>query len=464
MKKFFLILFCCVFGSGALFAQLILATQFINPCGGDEHNEFIVARTGTTAVNIADICFGSYNPSTNSSGTGGTAVMNYNYWWSGRNAVHSPYPTFSDFPGESCGSGLSCFGFRYPSDPADATDINTLIAELNGIAGCNVFIPVAANDIIPANSNVIIFLGAGYRGTSALCGFNDAALNLNFSNHCDNGTPLATYYVLFGNGNGSGSNCTNTTGGYFSNSSRRISVLGTFNGGDSLQVSSYTLSSQDYDPGSGAPTGNAGVIVPNGLNGTTWINNQGCVPAPTTVLPVRFEYFTAVLQDQRGQLKWRTSLEENIRSFVIEKSLDGRQFNPLTHLSPANRSGSVYQAWDENLATGNNFYRLKVINQDGTVDYSAVVKINYRKGSVTTWVIYPNPASGAAVLHYPSLVNGTIELTVTDIAGKLISTRKHAIVPGNNRIWLPVERLSAGMYMVTLQQGTVRETTSFILQ
>ncbi len=462
MKKIYLLLIAVLSASGALQAQLILATQFINPCGGDEHNEFIVARTGSTAVNIADICFGSYNPSSNSNGTGGTPVINYNYWWRGRNAVHSPYPTFSDFPGESCGSGLSCFGFRYPSDPADAPDINTLIGELNSIAGCNVFIPVPSTDLIPANSNLIIFLGAGYRGTSALCGFNDAATNLNFSNHCDNGSPVTTYYVLFGNGNGSGSNCSNTTGGYFSNSSRRISMLGTFNGGDSALAASYTLSTQDYDPGAGAPTGNAGVIVPDGQGGTRWINNQGCVPAPTTVLPVRFDYFTAVLQQQRGLLKWRTTFEENIRSFVIEKSTDGRRFTQLLQQAPANRAGTVYQAWDETLATGNNFYRLKVINLDGTVDYSAVVKINYRKGNAAAWLIYPNPAGTEASLFYPSANARQITVSLADVAGKIISERPVALTAGNNRIPLPTQALSAGMYLVTVWDGDRKETLALI--
>ncbi|MES2849517.1 MAG: hypothetical protein V4685_10710, partial [Bacteroidota bacterium] len=154
-------------------AQLTLSTQFINPCGGDEHNEFIVAKTGANPVNIANIIFGSYNPSTNSSGIDGDPVINYNYWWRGNNAVSTPYPTFSPFPNEACDDGLSCYGFRYPSVPADATDINALLDTLNNIAGCTVFLSVPSTDIIPANSNVIFFLGAGYRGTTDLCGFDN---------------------------------------------------------------------------------------------------------------------------------------------------------------------------------------------------------------------------------------------------------------------------------------------------
>lgn len=462
MKKFYSLLIVFAVCSSVSRAQLSLSTQFINPCGGDEHNEFIVAKTGNNAVNIADIIFGSYNPSSNSNGVGGDPVVNYNYWWRGNNAASTPYPTFSAFPDESCGDGLSCYGFLYPSVPADNADINSLLDSLNTTAGCTVFLPVPNTDIIPANSNVIFFLGAGYRGTAGLCGFDNAYTNLNFSNHCSNGNPIATYYVVFGTGSGAGPNCTNTTGGYFSNSSRRISALHTYTGGYSLNINSYTTSLQDYDPGAGAPAGNGGIIVPNGQGGTSWINNQGCIPLPTTVLAIRLDYFTGVLKDKKGLLKWRSSFEENIRDFEIQKSLNGRDFSLLTHVAPKNISGSEYNAEDVTLATGSNFYRLKVINLDGTVDYSQVVKINYKKGSPSGWSVYPNPAEGDVSLVYQSVVSKKITVQLTDVAGKLINRSVHQITAGNNKINIPAQRLTTGMYLITIWGEGEKETTAFI--
>ena len=57
MKKIYLCLFSLISLFTVARAQLILNSQFINPCGGDEHNEFIVARTGANPVNIADMAF-----------------------------------------------------------------------------------------------------------------------------------------------------------------------------------------------------------------------------------------------------------------------------------------------------------------------------------------------------------------------------------------------------------------------
>ena len=461
MKKIYFSSLLCLCSVLAVQAQLVINTQFINPCGGDEHNEFIEAKTTVNPVNIGDIAFGSYNPSSNSNGVGGTAVVDYNYWWSGTNVVSDPYPTFSAFPNESCGNGVSCYKFRYPSVAADNTDINDLISQLNTAAGCNVFLPVPASDIIPASSNVIFFLGAGFRGTSALCGFDNLNTNMNFSNHCNAGVPLETYYAVFGTASGAGPTCSNTGGGYFSNSSRRISALHVFNGGNNTDAANYTTSQQDYTPGSNV-TGNAGLIVPDGAGGTTWINNKGCVPPPNIIVAIKLDYFTGVLKDKKAILNWQSSFEKDIRQFIIEKSTDSRNFYPYSTLIPKNISGSVYNAMDASLANGNNFYRLKVINMDGTVDYSAVVKINYTKGSPANWFIYPNPAEGNAAVVYQSTNTKNIRLLLFDITGKLLNNNLVKVIPGNNNLSIPSATLSRGMYLIKIADAGNIETGAFI--
>lgn len=462
MKKIYLgiLFFVCMLTVAQ--AQLILNSQFINPCGGDEHNEFIVARSGTDAVNIADMAFASYDPANSTA-----ANPNYNYWWAGSNIPSSPYPAFSNFPNESCGTmtGITCYGFRYPSNSTDKADIDDLIGQLNTAAGCNVFLPVPTTDIIPANSVVVIFIGAGYRNATGLCGFDNVAANLNFANHCNAGVPTATYYAVFGTGGNAGPNCSNTGSGYFSNTDRRVSILHTFKGGDNTVMANYVSTWQDYDPGSSGGAGNAGIIVPSTTgSGTDWINNQGCVPAPSVIVPVKFEYFTGALKENAGLLKWKTSFEEAIKTFVIEKSFNGRDFAAFKSVAPGNISGSTYYLTDNALAGGNNFYRLKVINLDGTIDYSAIVRINYTKGALSNWYISPNPASGNASVIYKSNTSKVIFMKVTDAAGKLISSSTYSIRSGTNKLNIPSAKLSSGMYVINLVSGDTKETAVFVKQ
>ncbi|MFT3678817.1 MAG: T9SS type A sorting domain-containing protein [Ferruginibacter sp.] len=453
MKKIYIFILLGII-SPLTYGQLILNTQFINPCGGDERNEFIVARIAQDPVNIADICFGSYSPS--------SGEVDYNYWWAGTNAASNPYPVFSNFTPEVCGTGdLKCFGFRYPSVAADATDIDDLINQLNTAAGCHVFLPVPSTNTIPANSNVVIFVAAGFRNANGLCGFDDIAGNLNFNNHCNNGAPIATYYVVFGNGS-SGANC-NISGGYFSNSSRRVSTLHTFKGGDNTVASNYISSYQDYTPGNAPSTGNAGLIAPNAAgNGFEWVNNQGCVPAPNIIVPVKFEYFRGTLNDKTALLTWKTSFEENIKTFIIERSFNGKDFSTYKTVAPRNLSGSEYTLMDDALAGGYNYYRLKVINLDGTIDYSYIVKINFTRGAPASWYISPNPSDNSASVIYKSTTSKIIYVNMFDVAGRQVSSNSYKTVAGNNKINLLSEKLSKGTYIITVGSGENKETAVFI--
>ena len=355
----------------------------------------------------------------------------------------SPYPTFSNFAGESCGNGVNCYRFLHPSVPLDKADIDYLITQLNIAAGCNVFLPVPeATEIIPANNNIIIFLGAGFRNASGLCGFENVNANLNFSNHCNGTIPCKTYYAVFGKGDKSGADCNNTDSGYMPNNKRRVTALYQHIGGRLDFISHYFFSFHDYTPGDVPATGNAGIIAPNNSGGTYWINNLGCITAPLSIVPIKLAYFTAVLKDKKTILKWKSSWEEGIEKFMVEKSLNNRDFYSLKSLAPQNRAGAEYTITDNEPAAGNNFYRLKTSILDGKVDYSSTARINYSKSHSTSWFVYPNPAASATALFYTSIISKNIMVGILDVAGKMIHMSREKILLGDNTIYLEIENLT----------------------
>ena len=101
------------------------------------------------------------------------------------------------------------------------------------------------------------------------------------------------------------------------------------------------------------------------------------------------------------------------------------------------------------------------INPEEFKNYDGV-KINYSKGTPSSWFIYPNPAEGNASLVYQSTTSKIISLNITDITGKIISTSAYNIVPGNNKITVPAERISSGMYIIKIVSEGKAETAAFI--
>jgi len=112
-------------------------------------------------------------------------------------------------------------------------------------------------------------------------------------------------------------------------------------------------------------------------------------------LPVRLLYFRGILQDNASQLEWSTSAETNSDHFVIERSLDGVSYTDIgTVKSTGNTSvNNVYTYSDINAVTQQGaiiYYRLRMVDIDGSSKYSNVVTISLSE-KVEKIAVVPNP-------------------------------------------------------------------------
>ncbi|MBP7184512.1 MAG: T9SS type A sorting domain-containing protein [Saprospiraceae bacterium] len=422
-------------------APITLITQAVNPCASDGHNEFIIASTGTTSVNIADIAFGS------ASGALATeAGDNINFWWAGSAVQSNPYDIsgLSTTSPETCsnsGTALQCYGFLYPS--TDAATYTTVLDSLNGCAGCNVFIAVPSTNQIPPNSKFIIFLS---RGT---CTFDTPCSNLNFSTWCSAGSPLEQLYVVIGTGDGN-QGCNNYSSGYFSNNDPRTAYLMNYSEvGSNTLVSNYNLSSQVYDPNNTA----AGFNTPTGF-----IYNQPCVPAPSiiAVLPIQMKSFDARKTDDGVALTWVTSSETNNAYYIVERSGNGIDYREIGRMSGAGTTTEEmrYNFIDKNPLSARNYYRIVQVDFDGKMSNSNIKTITYNSYSDDYIFVTPNPAQSwiDVSISYSSSV--AFDLQIIDINGRLVRTTS---INNNESEYtrLDVSELPNGMYFLKIPNSGV---------
>lgn len=435
MKSIAITLLCWIVVGNSLAqspgGSLFIQSQFINPCGLDGSNEFIVLTTGGSPVNIADIAFASQD---HTSGT----QPNFNFFWHGSNVPNEPNPTFTS-NADVCGTAaLECYGFAYPSNPTDATTINTRITELNTIAGCAVFLPVPNTDEIPANSDFIVFLGA-YN-----CGFSNAATNMNFSNHCSGGTPLRTYYAVFGLGDGGIASCGDNLSGYFSNSNPRTSATFVYNGGDNMMASNYTQLSIPYTPGTAPASGNAGWINPAG----DWINNQDCIGA-AGALPVELSDFYGSAYQGRIVLNWITQTEKDNDYFSIERSADGKNFKEIAQVKGAGTSLSpqFYEFTDTAPFEGINHYRLRQVDTRGQFELHKQIAIQHLFKNPVQLSAYPIPAREQLSVALAENSTEKVDLLITDEFGRVLMRK--TINSGAMEMTIDVSQLPPGHYALS---------------
>jgi hypothetical protein len=77
-------------------------------------------------------------------------------------------------------------------------------------------------------------------------------------------------------------------------------------------------------------------------------------------------------------LNWTTASGENVDRFEIEHSIDGIQFDKIG-IEKANEYPSEYLYFsDEYIRKVNNYYRLKILDIDGSFEYSATRHIFWK--------------------------------------------------------------------------------------
>jgi hypothetical protein len=169
----------------------------------------------------------------------------------------------------------------------------------------------------------------------------------------------------------------------------------------------------------------------------------------SVALPVQLITFNAKkLSGNTAQLTWTITDNSTPDNFEVLKSSDGRNFNGFGTV-PSIAGKYSYDLLDNSLTNGTTYYRLKLIEKDGSVAFSKVVAVlNGIKGVLITSMM-PTIVKDRSRLNISSSDNGNMKLTVTDIHGRIVKQQAAGIVPGNQEVWLELQMLSRGTYFVT---------------
>lgn len=135
----------------------------------------------------------------------------------------------------------------------------------------------------------------------------------------------------------------------------------------------------------------------------------GSVNPGFTTLPVSLLSFTAQPQSGSVALKWQTSAENDANYFSLERSGDGINFTELT-LEPAQgnpNAGHEYAYTDYSPNPDKNYYRLKIVSQNGAAAYSWVVAAPFAANG-NGLVLFPNPSDGRSISLRVNAPNGAM--------------------------------------------------------
>jgi len=173
-------------------------------------------------------------------------------------------------------------------------------------------------------------------------------------------------------------------------------------------------------------------------------------------LPITWLYFTAQPQGDNVLLNWATVYEINTRSYIIERSLDGREFDDIGSTPARGNSSSTsnYSYLDinaMNLHVPVLYYRIKQVDADGKFIYSIIVTVQPAQNNTGQPVTaYPNPFTNQITLKIMSVAatrqHNQVALYTLD--GKLLYQRDIGPVSGSTILLNDLPRLAQGVYLL----------------
>lgn len=180
-----------------------------------------------------------------------------------------------------------------------------------------------------------------------------------------------------------------------------------------------------------------------------WINSGA--DETSSSLPVILTGFS--VRNEFGDifLRWSTEIEIGTELFVIERSQTGRDFQAIVELNAQGNStlGHDYEVIDESPLVGDNYYRLKIIDFDGSYNYSNIKLVRVKNGE-TVVTVYPNPAVSReriTVKWLPQADEESTYLNIVDVNGQ--NLHRKIIFEGTNYVRLP--SLLDGVYYIIVE-------------
>ncbi|MGG7666648.1 T9SS type A sorting domain-containing protein [Dyadobacter sp. BHUBP1] len=160
-------------------------------------------------------------------------------------------------------------------------------------------------------------------------------------------------------------------------------------------------------------------------------------------LPVILINFNAIKEENSAHLTWTTSEEANSKQFDIERSPDAKTWTRIGSVLAVGESNTTtyYSFRDGAPHQGLNYYRLKMIDTDGSYAYSRIEDLKFD----TQIVLFPNPLVTGQLLNLRTASDGPVaNLKIYDIRGKLV----YELLSPNNQVNL--DHLAAGSYIIQL--------------
>lgn len=179
---------------------------------------------------------------------------------------------------------------------------------------------------------------------------------------------------------------------------------------------------------------------------------KAVIPKDCKGLPVRLISFTGKVIATGNKLKWETTSEVNFSHFEIEKSIDASKYSKIglvlgNHSEVYNFVDTIANQVGKPIA----YYRLKMIDLDGSFEYSKALALHNNDVNTAIGLLFPNPSYASSRVEILVIIASTWSVNIFDQQGKLTHVQIMYLPKGHNVI--EISQLTKGINFVQFSNG-----------
>jgi hypothetical protein len=223
---------------------------------------------------------------------------------------------------------------------------------------------------------------------------------------------------------------------------------------------------------------NAGVWIDRGGTATGNVTTTGVLTSNAVgafgyftlgsvgyVLPLRFISMGAQRKQGQVAVQWKTAQEYHVDHFDIERRDENGVFSKIGSVSSYNTgTGSQYQYMDMHPLAGTAFYRIRGVDRDGQLTYSAIAVVRPDNNGHPFIYVLNNPAREAIHLAASDAYKGVYKYELFSMTGQLVQTGSFQI-RGNDMVTIPLSiKTVRGACILNVQNEKHQYTEKIIVQ
>ncbi|PWU03025.1 MAG: hypothetical protein C5B52_04145, partial [Bacteroidetes bacterium] len=173
------------------------------------------------------------------------------------------------------------------------------------------------------------------------------------------------------------------------------------------------------------------------------------------LLPIKLVSWSADVVNGNAQLQWKCTNAVNFDHFIIQRSYNGMQFEDLQTIKATagnNFNEQNYSYQDRYIQSDKVYYRLMMVDIDGSTNYSTVMNLSVKNTGVAR--LYPTIVDNGNITIEPGKSLSHAKLEIFDMSGRNLFTKNLGPLSIRQSVGLStVSHIATGSYIAVVSDG-----------